>query len=105
MITFSEAELRVKVVKAMGHPVRMMVIGFILDGERSFSEIFELFDLDKSTISKHLLVLKESGIISSRKVGREVIYRLEEACVANFFSCATAVVQNKVEKQLQGLAR
>jgi len=83
----------------------MKVIRFILDGERSFSEILELFDLDKSAISKQMLVMKESGAPSSRKVGRGMIHRLEEACVANFFSCATAVVQNKVEKQLQGLAK
>jgi len=77
MITFSEAELRVKIIKAMAHPVRLMVIELLLGGERSFTEIFRLFHLDKSTISKHLLVLKESGVISSRKTGREMIYKLE----------------------------
>ncbi len=69
MITFSEAELRVKIIKAMAHPVRLMAIEFLRGGEHPFSEIFKLFQLDKSTISKHLLVLKEAGIISSRKSG------------------------------------
>jgi ArsR family transcriptional regulator, arsenate/arsenite/antimonite-responsive transcriptional repressor len=105
MITFSEAESRVKIIKAMGHPVRLMVIEFLLGGERSFSEIFRLFHLDKSTISKHLLVLKESGVISSRKTGREMIYNLEVPCVADFFTCATVVIKNKVKKQLKCLGR
>jgi hypothetical protein len=43
-----------------------MMIEFWKTGERSFSEIFDLFQLDKSTISKHLLVLKEAGIVSGR---------------------------------------
>ncbi|HBB16796.1 MAG: transcriptional regulator [Syntrophus sp. RIFOXYC2_FULL_54_9] len=105
MITFSEAELRVKIIKAMAHPVRLMVIELLLGGERSFTEIFRLFHLDKSTISKHLLVLKESGVISSRKTGREMIYKLEVPCVADFFTCATVVIKNKMQKQLYCLGR
>jgi ArsR family transcriptional regulator len=105
MITFAEAELRVKIIKAMAHPVRLMVIEFLLGGERSFSEVFNLFHLDKSTISKHLLVLKESGVISSRKAGREMIYTLEVPCVADFFRCATVVIKDKVNKQLKCLRR
>ena len=101
MITFSEAELRVKIIKAMAHPVRLMVIEFLRGGEHSFSEIFSLFQLDKSTISKHLLVLKEAGIVSSRKTGTDMIYKLEVPCVADFFTCATVVIENNVKKQIE----
>lgn len=103
MITFTEAESRVKIVKAMAHPVRMMVIEFLKEGESPFSEIFKLFKLDKSTISKHLLVLKEAGIISSQKSGVDMIYKLETPCVTNFFNCATLVIENNVKKQLNCL--
>jgi len=105
MITFSEAVLRVKVVKAMAHPVRLMVIEFLLGGERPFSAIFNLFQLDKSTVSKHLSVLKDSGVISSRKTGREMIFKLEVPCVADFFSCATVVIQNNVKNQMKCLCK
>ena len=60
MITFEEVEIRAKIIKAVGHPVRLMMIEFLKKGERSFSDVFDLFQLDKSTVSKHLLVL--SGI-------------------------------------------
>ena len=43
MITFSEAELRVKIIKAMAHPVRLMVIEYLRGGEHTFSELFRLF--------------------------------------------------------------
>ncbi len=105
MITFSEAELRAKIIKGMAHPVRLMVIEFLRGGEHSFSEIFNIFQLDKSTISKHLLVLREAGIVSSRKTGREMIYKLEVPCVADFFSCATVVIENNVKNQLKCLCR
>ena len=99
MISFEEAEIRAKIIKAMAHPVRLMMIEFLKKKERSFSELFDLFQLDKSTVSKHLLVLKEAGIVSSRKSGADMIYKLEVPCVTDFFSCVTAVIDNNVKKQ------
>ena len=99
MITFDEAEIRAKIMKAMAHAVRLMMIEFLKKREHSFSEIFDLFQLDKSTVSKHLLVLKEAGIISSRKDGLEMYYKLEVPCVTDFFTCVTAVIESNVKKQ------
>jgi len=104
-ITKQEAEIRAKIIKAMAHPVRLMVIEFLKDRERSFSEIFDLFKLDKSTVSKHLLVLKESGIVSSRKDGADMMYKLEVPCITDFFSCITAVIESNVKKQQVCLCR
>ena len=98
-ITFKEAEIRAKIIKAMAHPVRLIVIEFLKNGERSFSDIFDLFKLDKSTVSKHLLVLKEAGIVSSRKDGADMIYKLEVPCITDFFSCVTAVIASNVKRQ------
>ena len=99
LITFGEAEIRSRIIKSMAHPVRLMMIEFLKDGEHAFSEIFDLFQLDKSTISKHLLVLKEAGIVSSRKTGTDMIYRLDVPCITDFFSCVTAVIESNVKKQ------
>jgi ArsR family transcriptional regulator len=105
LLTFENAEIRAKIIKAMAHPVRLMMIEFLKTGERSFSEIFDLFRLDKSTVSKHLLVLKEAGILSSRKNGADMIYKLEVPCVTDFFGCVTAVIENNVKKQQLCLCR
>ncbi|MDI7260754.1 MAG: metalloregulator ArsR/SmtB family transcription factor [Thermodesulfobacteriota bacterium] len=99
MIAYEEAEIRAKIIKAMSHPVRLMMIDFLKNGEHSFSAIFGLFQLDKSTVSKHLLVLKEAGIVSSKKEGLDMIYKLEVPCVTDFFSCITAVIESNIKKQ------
>ena len=99
LITFQEAEIRAKIIKSMAHPVRLMIVEILKTGEHSFSQIFDVFKLDKSTISKHLLVLKESGIISSRKNGTDMIYKLDVPCITDFFSCVTAVSESNVKKQ------
>lgn len=105
MITFEEAEIRSRIIKAMAHPIRLMMIEFLKDGDRAFSEIKVLFDLDKSTVSKHLLVLKEAGIVSSRKSHADMIYTLEVPCVTEFFGCVTAVIESNVKRQQRCLCR
>ncbi len=99
MITYEEAEIRAKIIKAMSHPVRLMMIDFLKKKEHSFSDLFNLFQLDKSTVSKHLLVLKEAGIVSSKKERLDMIYKLDVPCVTDFFSCITAVIESNVKKQ------
>jgi len=99
LITFEEAEIRSRIIKAMAHPVRLMMVEMLKTGEYSFSQIFDVFKLEKSTVSKHLLVLKESGIISSRRTGTDMIYRLDVPCTTDFFSCVTAVIESNVKKQ------
>ena len=99
MVTFEEAEIRSRIIKSMSHPVRLMIIEALKEGESSFSKINEMFESDKSTVSKHLLVLKEAGIVSSKKSGADMIYKLEVPCITDFFGCVTAVIENTVKKQ------
>ncbi|MCX5813551.1 MAG: metalloregulator ArsR/SmtB family transcription factor [Proteobacteria bacterium] len=99
MISFEEAEIRSRIIKALAHPVRLMIVEVLKDGETPFSKLNNLFESDKSTVSKHLLVLKEAGIVSSRKSGLEMFYKLEVPCITDFFSCVTAVIENTVKKQ------
>ncbi len=99
MISFEEAEIRSRIIKALAHPVRLMIVETLKDEEKPFSEINNLFKIDKSTVSKHLLVLKEAGIVSSKKCGLGMIYRLEVPCITDYLTCVTAVIENTVKRQ------
>jgi ArsR family transcriptional regulator len=99
MISFEEAEIRSSILKALAHPVRLMIVDLLRSGERPFSEINNTFQFDKSTVSKHLTVLKEAGFVSSRKDRHDMIYQLEVPCVTDFFGCVTAVIENNVRRQ------
>ena len=105
MISFEEAEIRSKIIKSLAHPVRLMIVELLKEGELPFSKINDLFENDKSTVSKHLLVLKEAGIVSSRKSGLDMIYKLEVPCITDFFGCVTAVIENTVKRQQVCLCR
>jgi ArsR family transcriptional regulator len=99
MISFEEAEIRSSIIKALAHPMRLMMVDLLREGERPFSEINNTFQVDKSTVSKHLSILKEAGIVSSRKDRHDMIYSLEVPCVIDFFGCVTAVIENNVRRQ------
>jgi ArsR family transcriptional regulator len=99
MISFEEAEIRSSIIKALAHPMRLMMVDLLREGERPFSEINSTFQVDKSTVSKHLSILKEAGIVSSRKDRHDTIYSLEVPCVIDFFGCVTAVIENNVRRQ------
>lgn len=91
MISLKEAKKRSKIVKTISHPVRIMIVEYLKSGEKTFSDIFKLFDLDKSTVSKHLAILRDVNIITVEKKGRDTIYTLLVPCITEFFGCVSAV--------------
>ena len=99
MISFEEAEIRSNIIKALAHPVMLMIVDRLREGEKPFSEINNAFQVDKSTVSKHLTILKDVGIVSSRKDRHDMIYSLEVPCVTDFFGCVTAVIEHNIRRQ------
>ena len=66
------------VLKAMGHPVRLRILAMLRDGELCVCQMTALLDLATSTVSAHLADLKRAGLVSERKDGRWVFYRLTD---------------------------
>ncbi len=62
-------EERAKVIKAMAHPSRLMMIDELSRGERCVCHLQELVGADMSTVSKHLGVLKKAGIVEDERRG------------------------------------
>jgi len=73
-----------KIFKAMGHRARIDLVREVGRGERKVGDLVELTGLAWSTVSGHLSVLKEAGILEEEKRGLEVFYRLKLKPAANF---------------------
>ena len=84
-------EARARVIKAMAHPSRLLIIDELSRRERCVCDLTELVGADTSTVSKHLSVLKNAGIVEDDKRGAQVFYRLVTPCVMNFFRCVASV--------------
>ncbi|HCU68433.1 MAG TPA: transcriptional regulator [Desulfomicrobium sp.] len=90
--TREEFEARAKVMKALAHPTRLMMIEELSRGERCVCDLRDLAGCDLSTVSKHLALLKDAGIVEDEKRGKQVYYRLRVPCVLNFFHCLDSVL-------------
>jgi DNA-binding transcriptional ArsR family regulator len=87
-------QARVQIVKAMAHPTRMFIVDELSrSGERCVCELTEMIGDDISTVSKHLAVLKNAGIIGDDKRGNQVFYSLKVPCIADFFRCVETVIE------------
>ncbi len=89
---------RARIIKALGHASRLMMIDELSRGERCVCQLRDLVDADLSTVSKHLTVLKNAGIVEDDKRGVQVYYRLKVPCVLNFFGCIEAVIDNEARR-------
>ena len=81
------------VLKALAHPTRLWMAEQLAGGEKCVCEFVNAVDFDFSTISKHLAVLKQAGIVEDEKRGKQVFYRLKVPCMLQFMGCVEAVLK------------
>ncbi len=87
-------EARAKIIKAMAHPTRLFIVDELgRSGERCVCELTEMVGADMSTISRHLAMLKNAGIIEDEKRGQQVYYSLRVQCITSFFECVESVMK------------
>jgi DNA-binding transcriptional ArsR family regulator len=63
--------------RALADPTRRDIIALLAKGERTAGEIFARFEIADPTVSRHLKILRESGLIAYRQNAQSRIYRLE----------------------------
>ena len=97
------SESRAQILKAMAHASRLFIIEKLSKKPYCVCELTEMIGADTSTVSKHLSILKNAGIISDRKEGTMVFYSLEAPCLLKFLSCVETVIKQNIEKQLAAL--
>ena len=91
-------ERRARIIKAMAHPTRLFIVDKLSHGEHCVCELTKMIGADTSTVSKHLTILKNAGIVDDDKRGLMVFYKLKVPCVLNFFGCVEGVLKEDLKK-------
>lgn len=94
--TKQKYEARARIIKAMAHPTRLFIVDELSKGERCVCELRDMIGADVSTVSKHLSVLKQAGIVEDEKRGLQVWYSLKVPCILKFFGCVEDVMKSNV---------
>lgn len=98
-------EFRARIVKALAHPVRLWIVDRLQKREVCVNDLAEETGLDQSTVSHHLSLLTEAGILASRREGRMILYRVSCGCLEGFFHCIENLLSCDLEERKQALRR
>jgi ArsR family transcriptional regulator len=93
-------QAQAQIMKALAHPTRLFIAHQLEHGEKCVCELTEMVGADTSTISKHLSIMKNAGIVEYEKRGTSMYYSLKMKCVLNFFTCVNEVLKKNVEDQM-----
>lgn len=100
-MNYTQAKTRADIMKALAHPVRVLIVDALQQGERCVCELNGLARINQSNMSRHLAVLKRAGILADRRAGMKVYYRLQTPCILKVFQCAVEVVQAEEQRRRQ----
>lgn len=91
------------VFKALSHPARLFMVEEIARGEKCVCELVRMLGLDASTVSKHLTVLRNAGVLEDQKRGNMVFFRVRMECVLGFSSCVRKSLESQAREQLEAV--
>ena len=80
----------VEFAKALADDTRQKIMGLVCCKWLSVNEIVEHLNVTQPTVSHHLSVLREAGLVSARDEGKQTFYMLNQECLAN--CCGTLVL-------------
>jgi DNA-binding transcriptional ArsR family regulator len=83
-----EIERATNMIKAISHPMRLAILGYLGEGKKmNVTEIHQLLNIEQSTASHHLGILKDKGILSSTRQGKNTLYYLKRKNLSKLIRC------------------
>jgi DNA-binding transcriptional ArsR family regulator len=81
-------ERAASMLKAIAHPVRIAIISFLEEGQKlSVTDIYKHLGIEQSAASHHLGILKDKGVLLSRREGKNIYYYLRHERLREIITC------------------
>lgn len=84
------------IFKVMADPTRLKILYALMLGTCNVSKLVELLGMSQSSISHQLILLKQEGLIRSKKEGRKVFYSLDDDHVETLFTMGYTHAMHKI---------
>ncbi len=65
-----------KLLQALAHPKRLEILNLLAQKSLTVTEIYSMLDLPQANISQHLIKLRQAGVVATKRLGKEIYYRL-----------------------------
>jgi DNA-binding transcriptional ArsR family regulator len=87
-LKIDQLERVASMLKAIAHPMRIAILNHLEDGKRmTVTEIHEKLKIEQSTTSHHLGILKDKGVLSSKRDGKNTYYFLRDENLSKIMDC------------------
>jgi ArsR family transcriptional regulator len=86
-------------LRAIAQPTRLRILYFLKDGEKCACEIIPKMKEDQSNISRHLTLMKDAGILESRKEGVSVYYKIKDKRVFTLLSIVDEMIKAEIKEK------
>ena len=93
------------VFKALAHPTRLQIIRLLMEKPLCVCDILPQLESEQSNTSQHLSVLKNQGIVESKKDGLMVIYRIKSPEVYQMIDIAESIILKQIEETKASLKK
>ena len=98
-------EVRARVAKAMAHPSRLLILDVLSVHEMCVGDLVKLVGAEQSTVSNHLAVLRNAGLVKSRREGTQSYYTVRVSCLNGFWSCIEGVLRENLAERRQAIGK
>jgi ArsR family transcriptional regulator len=95
-----ENKLKSKIFNALADPARLEILEFLSSGEKCVCEIIPHLGLIQPLVSRHLKILKESGIVKDRKDGNKRFYSLTNPKICSVIDAVTPELARALTEQV-----
>lgn len=89
--------------KALGNPIRLAILDALRIGERSVGDLYSELQLEQSSVSQQLAVLRQKGFVESRRSGTTVFYKVRDPEVYAFLDLGRSIFERQLEGDLIAL--
>lgn len=87
-LSVEQLENAANMLKAIAHPIRIQILSYLDNGERlTVTEIHNKLEIEQSTTSHHLGILKDKGVLCSKREGKNTYYYLKHDKLSNIIQC------------------
>ncbi|NOY49242.1 MAG: helix-turn-helix transcriptional regulator [Chlorobi bacterium] len=87
-INVEKLELAANKLRAISHPMRIAIIELLaVDKKLSVTQIFKELEIEQATASHHLNILKNKGVLTSFREGKNIYYSLKNVTISDIIEC------------------
>ncbi|MDA8270260.1 MAG: metalloregulator ArsR/SmtB family transcription factor [Actinomycetota bacterium] len=89
-------EFKAELFKALGHPMRLRILELLMSGEKTVSELQAELEIEASSVSQQLSLMRARQLVDARKNGTNVFYTVRDPLIFDLLTIARQIFEHQV---------